>query len=66
MVAFGSIGPAAGFGFGIGGCGILIGGLGHAPFAIDEFEFGEAQKKANMIEPLASGLRGIRAGRSAI
>src|SRR3981081_511000 len=32
--------------------------LDHAPFAIDEFEPGEAQKEAGMIEPLARGLRG--------
>src|ERR1700732_5087523 len=32
--------------------------LDHAPFAIDEFEFGEAQKEADMIEPLARGLCG--------
>src|SRR3977135_2193134 len=30
----------------------------HAPFAIDEFELGEAQKEADMIEPLARGLCG--------
>ena len=30
--------------------------LDHAPFAIDEFELGEAQKEADMIEPLARGL----------
>jgi hypothetical protein len=30
----------------------------HAPFAIDEFEFGEAQKIAGMIEPFAGGLGG--------
>ena len=30
----------------------------HAPFAIDEFELGEAQKEADMIEPLAGGLCG--------
>jgi hypothetical protein len=29
--------------------------LDHAPFAIDEFELGEAQKEAGMIEPLARG-----------
>ena len=28
------------------------------PFAIDEFELGEAQKEADMIEPLARGLCG--------
>jgi hypothetical protein len=32
--------------------------LDHAPFAIDEFEFGETQQKADMIEPLARGLCG--------
>src|ERR1700737_4832441 len=32
--------------------------LDHAPFAIDEFELGEAQKEADMIEPLARGLCG--------
>ena len=32
--------------------------LDHAPFAIDEFEFGEAQKEADMIETLAGGLCG--------
>ena len=32
--------------------------LDHAPFAIDEFELGEAQKIAVMVEPLAGGLGG--------
>src|SRR6202051_4202587 len=32
--------------------------LDHAPFAIDEFELGEAQKIAGMIEPLTGGFRG--------
>jgi len=32
--------------------------LDHAPFAIDEFELGEAQQEADMIEPLARGLCG--------
>src|ERR1700720_4032335 len=32
--------------------------LDHALFAIDEFEFGETQKEADMIEPLARGLCG--------
>jgi hypothetical protein len=32
--------------------------LDHAPFAIDEFGLGEAQKIAGMIEPLTGGFRG--------
>ena len=32
--------------------------LDHAPFAIDEFELGETQKEADMIETFARGLRG--------
>src|ERR1700735_910849 len=32
--------------------------LDHAPFAIDEFEFGETQQEADMIETLACRLRG--------
>jgi len=32
--------------------------LDHAPFTIDEFELGEAQKEADMIETFAGGLRG--------
>ncbi len=32
--------------------------LDHPPFAIDEFELGEAQKIAGMIEPLAGGFLG--------
>jgi hypothetical protein len=32
--------------------------LDHAPFAIDEFEPGEAQKKARMVEFLAGRLGG--------
>ena len=30
--------------------------LDHAPFAIDEFELGETQKEADMIETFARGL----------
>jgi hypothetical protein len=32
--------------------------LDHAPFTIDEFEFGEAQEEADMIETLAGGFSG--------
>jgi hypothetical protein len=32
--------------------------LDHAPFAIDEFEFGKTQEEADMIETFAGGLRG--------
>src|ERR1700730_17523431 len=32
--------------------------LDHAPFAIDEFEFGETQQEADIIETLARRLRG--------
>ena len=32
--------------------------LDHAPFAIDEFELGEAQKEADMVETFACRLRG--------
>ena len=32
--------------------------LDHPPFAIDEFELGETQKEADMIETFARGLRG--------
>src|SRR4029450_2974542 len=32
--------------------------LDHAPFTIDEFEFGEAQEEADMIETLAAGFSG--------
>src|ERR1700737_523947 len=32
--------------------------LDHAPFAIDEFEFGETQKIAGMIEPVTGGFPG--------